>query len=590
MGCGTSKTGAAEGNASVEPSAVPLEEGQRIEANFILFDDFKREGIIPRRGHTLHFKHPLTGQPNRNLCRPRSTFDYIVTLFIFISHRWLSPGGVDGHPDDKDGSKFKLIVEAVEKLLRSKPMKHDCQVALWIDFGCVDQDLENPAEELNELHEIIAQCDVLLTPVHDPEHEEWEYPAGGWKDPYEEYKAKAFQVYWSRAWCAAEAMSAACMPVVPSAFERGTVFREGGAIWTAVTQDRRPYIAYGTKESVVNRPPIFFPPLLHSNLAKYDPAKMELMSEKDRGTIKRIAEGLRKHIKPLEVGWKGLTNGKGDPHGWGRYVYADGCVYDGEYNNGKMHGGGTFKFADGTVYIGEYKDDEMHGRGTYKHASGGVYEGEYKDNNMHGRGTFKYASGAMYEGEYKDGKRNGRGKFKYSDGIVYNMHGRGTHLYTQGDVYEGEWNNNQKHGRGTFTYADGAVYTGEWKDDFKHGKGSYMFARGDAIYEGEYKDDKRNGRGTVKYADGRVYDGEWQDGKMDGRGTAKWADGSVYDGEWKDDKRHGKGTYKYAGGNVYEGEWKDDKRHGRGSLKSTDGDVYEGEWKDDKFLGPVTSC
>jgi hypothetical protein len=45
MGCGASKF-----DAVAKP---------RIEANFILFEDFKKEGVIPRRGHTEGFKHPF---------------------------------------------------------------------------------------------------------------------------------------------------------------------------------------------------------------------------------------------------------------------------------------------------------------------------------------------------------------------------------------------------------------------------------------------------------------------------------------------------------------------------------------------------
>ena len=100
MGCGASK------HIAVTVAKPRIDSA--IEANFILFEDFKKEGIIPRRGHTEGFKHPLTGQLNRNLCRPRSTYNATTTLFIFVSHRWLSPGGKDGHPDDKEGSKFKL--------------------------------------------------------------------------------------------------------------------------------------------------------------------------------------------------------------------------------------------------------------------------------------------------------------------------------------------------------------------------------------------------------------------------------------------------------------------------------------------------
>jgi hypothetical protein len=423
----------------------------RAEACFICFEDFKREGMIPRRGHKEGFKHPLTGQPNRNLFRTRSRFKAKRTLFIFVSHRWLSPGrrGLDGHPDDKDGSKFKLIVEAVEKLLLSKPMiADDCQVALWIDFGCVDQDLENPAEELNELHEIIAQCDALLTPVHDPEHGDWQYPPLGWSDHYAEYEAEAFQEYWSRAWCAVEAMSAACMPVVPSASERGAVFREERPMWFAVMQGRRPHIVYGTKESSEMLPPKFFPPLLHSNLVEYDPAKMELTSEKDRGTIKKIAEGLRKHIKPLEEGWKGPRNGKGEPHGRGTYVYPNGDVCEGEFKDGNMHGVATYKFVAGAVYDGEYEEGKKKGTGTYKFASGNLYEGEWLDDKPHGRGTYRGADGEVYEGEWLNNA----------------MHGIGTYEYASGDVYEGEWKHDKRNGRGKMMYADGRLEDGEWKD------------------------------------------------------------------------------------------------------------------------------
>ncbi len=178
-------------NRTVQPQPVA-------EAVFIPFEDLKRHGVIPRRGHNEGFKHALTGQANAELCRPKSSFDASKTLFLFVSHRWLSPGGADGHPDNREGVKHALIVEAVEKLLRGKHMKaEDWVVAVWIDYGCVDQDLENPAAELDELHEIIAQVDVVLTPVYDPGHADWEYPRK-WFDFHSDYRAPAFQEYWGR--------------------------------------------------------------------------------------------------------------------------------------------------------------------------------------------------------------------------------------------------------------------------------------------------------------------------------------------------------------------------------------------------------
>jgi len=419
---------------------------QRAEAVFIAFEDFKVCGVIPRRGHREGFEHQLTKQGNETMCRAKSSFDGSKTLFVFVSHRWLSPGGAEGHPDDVEGSKHKLIVEAVEKLLQGKHMKaEDWGVALWIDFGCVDQDLENPAAELDELHEIIAQADVLLTPVHDPGHAEWEYPAL-WNDFYAEYKAVSFQEYWGRAWCVLEAMSGACMPV-EGGVGRAEVFEEG-AIKNAILGGRRNHIVYGTKESVSLRAPYFFPPLLHLNLEKYNPTTLALTSEKDRRTILRIAGGLRKHIKPLEVGYKGeRTRFLRLKNGWGTYTYENGNVYEGLWEDGERHGRGTSRYANGNVYEGEYKDDKRNGRGTFRFADGDVYEGEYKDGKRHGRGTFRYASGPVYEGEFKDGKK----------------HGRGTYRFANGDVYEGEFEMQLYHGMGKLTYADGRVEEGRFE-------------------------------------------------------------------------------------------------------------------------------
>ena len=58
-------------------------------------------------------------------------------------------------------------------------------------------------DELNHLHEIIAGCDMLVTPIVDPKHEDWKTPMekGGlvtsWFDQYE---APAWKEYLERAW------------------------------------------------------------------------------------------------------------------------------------------------------------------------------------------------------------------------------------------------------------------------------------------------------------------------------------------------------------------------------------------------------
>ena len=102
---------------------------------FLPFESFVRAGRIPRFGSNADFVHPEADAPNENLCRPLASFDMQNTVFIFVSHRWLQPrpGGAS-HPDDRDGSKHKLIVNAVERMRGSRaPIPTDMEIALWIE-------------------------------------------------------------------------------------------------------------------------------------------------------------------------------------------------------------------------------------------------------------------------------------------------------------------------------------------------------------------------------------------------------------------------------------------------------------------------
>ncbi len=43
-------------------------------------------------------------------------------------------------------------------------------------------------------------------------------------------------------------------------------------------------------------------------------------------------------------------------HGWGRYQWSDGRVYDGLWRNGKQHGEGTYIQKDGSTRAGIWED------------------------------------------------------------------------------------------------------------------------------------------------------------------------------------------------------------------------------------------
>ena len=54
----------------------------------------------------------------------------------------------------------------------------------------------------------------------------------------------------------------------------------------------------------------------------------------------------------------------------------------------------------------------MHGYGRYTWKDGRVYEGYYVNDKKHGKGTFYEIDGRVFEGEWRGGKRTGRGKIR----------------------------------------------------------------------------------------------------------------------------------------------------------------------------------
>lgn len=169
--------------------------------------------------------------------------------------------------------------------------------------------------------------------------------------------------------------------------------------------------------------------------------------------------------------------------------YANGDVYEGEWQNGAMHGKGELTFHNGREYVGEFKNDKYDGFGKLIWQDGSYYLGWFKNGNFNGKGTYLFSNGSIYEGQWLDDKRHGYGKMQFVDGDVYEgeyqndmRHGKGTYTYADGDKYSGQWFNNQKHGKGKFIYVDGDVYEGGWKNDEKHGKGVYFYASGKQEY------------------------------------------------------------------------------------------------------------
>ena len=125
-------------------------------------------------------------------------------------------------------------------------------------------------------------------------------------------------------------------------------------------------------------------------------------------------------------------------------------TYTGQHHaNGQREGQGRLEYANGSVYEGEWEADEFHGRGRYASANGDGYEGEFRAGVMHGEGQYWFVNGDEYKGHYKNGLHEGHGV--YTD--------------ASGDKYEGEWKMGVREGRGIKTFADGEFMISRFAGD-----------------------------------------------------------------------------------------------------------------------------
>lgn len=416
-------------------SAISGHASVHSDVCFIPFEVFKNLGSIPRMGSNGDFVHPLSNQANANSGLPLDHFDRSKTVFIFVSHRWLSPRpGTAGHPDDVDShSKHQLIVEGCERMRGTNaPIRPECDIALWIDFGCVNQDGEPAAELEHRLAALIGVCDLLLTPVVDPQHEEWILPLT-FTNAIEDYRASAWQEYWSRAWCRSETFLAAVIPVISDP-ARATLFN--GGLKTAHKSSRRAHVIFGSKELEQNRLPIFVPPMMNATYYKYAPEKGYLTCEDDRPVIASLTDTARAHITDTAVGYFGDMDESGQPHGYGRRVFEDGGIYDGEWVHGKEEGLGRYTWTWGDEYTGGWKAGQKCGYAIHVYADGGRFEGEMRDDKRNGFGRFIYPFGDRFDGIYGEDLKL-CGLWSYADGEArvcrWELHESGAYSVIRGE-------------------------------------------------------------------------------------------------------------------------------------------------------------
>ena len=280
---------------------------------------------------------------------------------------------------------------------------------------------------------------------------------------------------------------------------------------------------------------------------------------------------------------------KGLFHSYGILSYSS-FSYKGFFKKDHFNGYGRLSYPNGSSFEGIF-NKSLFSKGTLKFADGRIYNGEFLNQNFEGKGEMHTIMNEVHKGMWADGKLNGDCKITYSSGTtvsgvfingVISSYGK---LKTDSFKYSGQFDGNIPHGQGRYQYKTGIIYEGSVNNGTLEGIGVMTYPNGDS-YEGEFVNGDIVGSGVLRYKDGKVYQGLVLDGKPNGLGIMTYAKGKIekYEGNFENGEKEGIGKAWFINEAVYSGAWKSGKIEGEGKITSSLFD-YEGEIANGRFHG-----
>lgn len=289
--------------------------------------------------------------------------------------------------------------------------------------------------------------------------------------------------------------------------------------------------------------------------------------------------------KDVEFFWANNTHYRGeiDPrtrsmHGKGVLYYADGTVYEGEFNRGQPEGAGVMKFRNGEVRSGAFVGGQLQGNGSILYANQTRYTGEVLAGDPNGQGRMEFSDGQLYEGAFVSGQYQGKGKLKYSTGASYQgdflagePSGSGSMIFADGQRYEGQFLLGKLHGTGRLTRVTGETYEGEWKSGELTGKCRIVIEQ--SVYDGQCVDRRATGWGHLEDKSKALdYQGEFAQNEFHGKGALHFGE-IAYEGMFKAGVIEGPGVLS-ARKLTLRGDFKAGVLV-RGTIAAEDGRTYE---------------
>lgn len=160
-------------------------------------------------------------------------------------------------------------------------------------------------------------------------------------------------------------------------------------------------------------------------------------------------------------------------HGYGRFDFADGRMYEGNISEGLWHGHGKFTYSKNEYYCGEFREGRIVGKGERLFGDGSRYRGQFVDGLAHGVGCTLWPNGDIYYGHFVAGGRHGYGKMQWKDireeYIGYwnadKATGKAMKITDWGSLERGHFVNGEKYGYITMSYLCCIMAADNYKGD-----------------------------------------------------------------------------------------------------------------------------
>ena len=141
-------------------------------------------------------------------------------------------------------------------------------------------------------------------------------------------------------------------------------------------------------------------------------------------------------------------------------------------------GKGKYVFANGDSYEGQYLADKKHGVGKMVYLNNGHYFGNYKNGLKHGEGLFQYKNKDRYSGQWAFGKKHGPGTY-IVDAYKVKLVGtwfegqleQGKWVLANGDAFSGRFEHNKPVGQGVWQLQNGNKVSGTYTQQFLENDG-----------------------------------------------------------------------------------------------------------------------